>query len=215
MTALLTRMLRQKYPTLRCLAYSPPGGCCSKRTAIRCKDFVTSFVIDTDLVPRLSIENMEHLRNEILSLIGQIRVPKVKVLQSIFDSNTEQCIESLLYPVDSSPTDTKYAHQLQEFKNIQSNLKQQRGRHVIKMYPPGKIIHLLKTGNKQSCCEKFCNTKSYNKIESHYTPYWADIDHFNEIVISPSMWTDHFPSKVCIELEKIALQYGASIEAGS
>ena len=214
------RMLRKTYPTLRCLAYSPPGGFCTKRTATGCKQFVTSFVLDADLVPRLSIENMEHLRNEILSLIGKIRVPKVEVLRSLFNSNINESIQMLLYPDQSHISDTEYANQLQKFQQIQEERKQQRGRVDVRMYPPGKIIHLVKTSEKESRCGQIsrCGNsffKSSNNVESCYTPCWADNGDFNEIVVMPSMGTDHFPSNVCLELEKIAIYFGIDVSLGS
>lgn len=45
-------------------------GFLSWKLAIDCKAFVTSFVLDSDLVPRLSLENMEKLRDQTLDLIG-------------------------------------------------------------------------------------------------------------------------------------------------
>jgi len=33
---------------------------------------------------------------------------------------------------------------------------------------------------------------------------WANNDDFNEIVISSTMGTDHFPNRVCIEIERTA-----------
>jgi sn1-specific diacylglycerol lipase len=67
-------MLRKRFPSLRVTAISPPGGFLSEKLATGCKDFVTSFVLDSDLVPRLSVKTMEHIRDEVLSLIGRIKV---------------------------------------------------------------------------------------------------------------------------------------------
>ena len=56
---ILSYMLRNTFPTLRCICYSPPGGLLSWELAKECSEFVNSFVLDSDIVPRLSINNME------------------------------------------------------------------------------------------------------------------------------------------------------------
>ena len=52
-------MLQNKFPNLRCLCYSPPGGLLTWELATSCSNFVNSFVLDSDIVPRLSLNNME------------------------------------------------------------------------------------------------------------------------------------------------------------
>ena len=56
---LLSLMMRRRYPTLKCLCFSPPGGFLTWKLATECSEFVTSFVLDSDIIPRLSFENME------------------------------------------------------------------------------------------------------------------------------------------------------------
>jgi len=56
---ILSLMLRNKFSNIRCLCYSPPGGLLTWELATSCSDFVTSFVLDSDIVPRLSLNNME------------------------------------------------------------------------------------------------------------------------------------------------------------
>ena len=56
---ILGLMLRRTYPNLRCICYSPPGGLLTWKLATECSEFVNSFVLDSDLVPRLSVNNME------------------------------------------------------------------------------------------------------------------------------------------------------------
>ena len=51
---------------------------------MECKEFCTSFVLDSDLVPRLSVDSVEHLRNEVLELIGRVKVPKKEVVEHAF-----------------------------------------------------------------------------------------------------------------------------------
>lgn len=48
-----------------------------------------------------------------------------------------------------------------------------------------------------------------------YTPVWANNDDFNEIVVSPTMAFDHFPNRVCLEIEKVARSFGIDTSIGS
>jgi hypothetical protein len=46
----------------------------------------------------------------------------------------------------------------------------------------------------------------YNKCQ--YTPVLVNNDDFNEIVVSITMGTDHFPNRMCSTMQKIAADYG-------
>ncbi|XP_053059051.1 diacylglycerol lipase-alpha isoform X2 [Acinonyx jubatus] len=50
--AILSFLLRPQYPTLKCFAYSPPGGLLSEDAMEYSKEFVTAVVLGKDLVPR-------------------------------------------------------------------------------------------------------------------------------------------------------------------
>jgi len=214
-------MLKKKYPNLRCLLYSPPGGLMTWNSATQCKDYVTSFVLDNELVPRLSVENLEQLRDEVLELILRTKVPKIEVArdfvakaavammtpsnsvdwEGLFDDD-----EDILYSKGSAPMDSKFARQLVNFKEIQQQRKEHRGRVPVTLFPPGKIVHVVKTSEVQSwsnTCWK-CITCCTSNAGFKYTPMWANNDDFNEIVISSTMGTDHFPNRVCIEIERTA-----------
>lgn len=69
---ILSLMLRNKFPNLRCLCYSPPGGLLTWELATSCSDFVSSFVLDSDIVPRLSLNNMERYVALLLLVINSI-----------------------------------------------------------------------------------------------------------------------------------------------
>ncbi|KAK2100363.1 hypothetical protein P7K49_021711 [Saguinus oedipus] len=53
--AILSFLLRPQYPTLKCFAYSPPGGLLSEDAMEYSKEFVTAVVLGKDLVPRAGI----------------------------------------------------------------------------------------------------------------------------------------------------------------
>ena len=231
---LLSFMLRRQYPTLRCVCYSPPGGFITRKLAEGCKDFVSSFVLDSDLVPRLSVDSMEHLRNEVLEVIGRIKVPKVEIVEHALhvsgvipcnnkvEDDPDVLVETnarLLYPKGSVPADTEFARQLERVKSAQSERRKIRGGiRDVPLYPPGRICHLVKTGQKRRCCHGLikCLTCFTTNAGSEYTPIWVENDDLNEIVIAPTMGTDHFPDRVCLELEGVAANnFGIDTSLGS
>jgi sn1-specific diacylglycerol lipase len=225
---LLSYMLRRKFPTLRCLSYSPPGCSFTWEMATQCKEWCTSCVLDTDLVPRLKVESMERLRDEILDLIGRIKVPKIEVAQRFVHTSAlwgfrlcneqqleekESLMESIndiLYEPDEVP-DSEYQQQLARFRDIQEERRRKRGTtRAIQLYPPGRILHLAKTGEKRSCAAGLakCVTCCMTNIGSQYVPVWVDNDDLNEIVVSPTMGTDHFPNRMHAILEEVADEFG-------
>ena len=207
---LLSFVFRSKYPNLLCLAYSPPGGLLTTNLANGCKDFVYSFVLDSDIVPRLSVQTMEILRDEVLEMIVRIRVPKIIIAESVFNDvlgNTSAIddLDSYLYPRNSVPNST-LKFQLDRLKAVQNRRKVEFRGPSVMLYPPGKIVHLIKVNEEQSCAHGMvrCLTCGTTNFGNEYIPIWAENSSFNEIVISPTMGTDHFPNRVCLELEKIA-----------
>mmetsp|Transcript_24091 Transcript_24091/g.30116 ORF Transcript_24091/g.30116 Transcript_24091/m.30116 type:complete len:731 (-) Transcript_24091:196-2388(-) len=178
-------MLLREYPHLQCLAYSPPGGLVSEGLAERCKDFVHSVVLGTEIVPRMSFHSMEKIRHDILSLIGRCKVSKTAVTASIFDRDADP--KTLLYPEDMTPQ-MDYHRQLSRYE---ATREAERGRnpllnHVL-LYPPGHLVHFVKTENiKKGCCQS----------QQLYTPIWTSKDALQEIQVSSTMMIDHFPDRL-------------------
>jgi sn1-specific diacylglycerol lipase len=156
---LIGYIYRQKYPSLRVIAISPPGSFLTWRLATQSNEFVTSFVLDSDLVPRLTVHSMEHLRNEVLNIFGRIKVPKSHVaknfiLNSIIRAHEDDSIDSndlakindeILYSEDCPVLDSDFHLQYKRFQDIQNARKESRGENrEIKLYPPGKIVQLVK-----------------------------------------------------------------------
>lgn len=174
---------------------------------------------------------MEHLRDEVLGLIGRIKVPKIAVVKEVLQGTgclegdfevdgviIQQSLDKMLYEPDHVPQDSDYQQQLGHFRRIQSERKLQRGEsRSIKMFPPGKLVHVMKTGEKTSCFHGIANcvTCYTTNIGSKYTPVWVNNDDLNEVVISPTMGTDHFPSRICAELNGVASDYGIDVAQGT
>lgn len=228
---MLGYIFRQQFPDLRVTAISPPGGFLTWKLASESNEFVTSFVLDSDIVPRLSVATMEETRNQVLDLIGRIKVPKMNVATSFVVNGIKKGIKEcddpdeiarenirILHPRDHVPEDSDFYKQLEKFRAIQKQRKESRGDYRdIKLFPPGKIVHLIKTGERSSCRDSLakCVTCCTSNSGYEYTPVWADNSDFNEIVVSPTMAFDHFPNRVCHELERVAESFGIDTSAGS
>ena len=104
-----------------------------------------------------------------------------------------------------------FESELQRFERIQQERRSNRGvARSINLYPPGRIVHLVKTGQSKNCLHGVtgCITCGLSNAGFEYTAIRKENDDFNEIEISPTLWTDHFPNRVCTEIEKVAKSFG-------
>lgn len=125
--------------------------------------------------------------------------------------------EDMLFRADDIP-DSDFLRQLRLFESTQEERRTSRGvSRAISLYPPGKIVHLVKTGQSTKCMHgiAMCLSCGMSNAGSEYTPIRKENDDFNEIEISPTLWTDHFPNRVCIEIEKVANNFGIDTTLGS
>jgi hypothetical protein len=248
---LLGYMLQPRFPSLRVFNFSPPGCTMTWELATKCESWATTYILDSDIVPRLSVLSLERLRDEVLELVGRLKVPKYQVVQSFWTGqsrhgccgggstdNASQDLEELNELIDDwlfekeeeeeeeQPTTsssfgssasssapyytTFYYQQLQEYWRIQEERKQSRGStRSIRLYPPGRMIHLLKTGEEGGCghVAKKIATCCTTNSGFQYTPVYIANDDFDEIVVSPTMATDHFVDRMFDELSNLAETY--------
>lgn len=163
--SILSVLLRPKYPLLRCLAFSPPGCVMSKELADECRKWTNSYIVGDDIVPRMSIEGFEELRDGILEMICRIKIPKYQVMLKKHkdgpDASSQQVGKSLhniLNPVDEA-RDSKFKQQVHDFWKWQADLKEKNTSHYIELCPPGAIIELFKT-TANNCRKRTKNISS-------------------------------------------------------
>ena len=79
--AILTFLLRAKYPNLRvvCYAYSPPGGLLDADASKESEKFCMSIVVGDDVIPRTSLHNIAALSKSIKRVCRSCQLPKYKV----------------------------------------------------------------------------------------------------------------------------------------
>lgn len=125
--------------------------------------------------------------------------------------------EDMLHPPDAVPP-SDFARALDHFEATQAERRSSRGvARSVNLYPPGRITHLVRTGQSRECLHGLvgCVTCGASNAGAEYTPIRKENDDFNEIEVSPTLWTDHFPNRVCAEIERIAERFGIDTTLGS
>ncbi|XP_056912325.1 diacylglycerol lipase-beta isoform X1 [Takifugu flavidus] len=195
--SVLAILLRTSFPTLQCYAFSPPGGLLSKALADYSKDFVVSVVLGKDLVPRLSIPNMEDLKRRILKIVSNCNKPKYRILiQGLWyelfggdpnDLPTE--MDNRREEVLSQPLLGEESLIIRHSSSYQSLGSDDSPAHTavhLPLFLPGRVLYITEDGPSRRPC--------FSK--PRYRADWSDEMAFRSILISPRMLVDHMPDCV-------------------
>ncbi|KAG7261744.1 hypothetical protein CRUP_021353 [Coryphaenoides rupestris] len=190
--SLLAILLRNSFPTLQCYAFSPPGGLVSKALADYSKDFVVSVVLGKDLVPRLSIPNMEDLKRRILKIVSNCNKPKYRILllgcwYEVFggepdDMPTEldQRLEEELSQPLLGEESLMVRHASSSYQSLASDDSPGHAATHLPLFLPGRV---------------------------RYRAEWSSSDtSFRSILISPRMLADHMPDIVLHALRSLTTE---------
>ncbi|KAH8240404.1 hypothetical protein KR038_006316 [Drosophila bunnanda] len=208
--AILAILLKPDHPTLQCFSYSPPGGLLSMPAVEYSKSFITSVVLGKDVVPRIGLNQMEALRADLINAIQRSVDPKWKTIScSVICCG---CGPEPTSVVNMSGQDT-HINQYQEERGTARSTSAHPTDSSIALtlhqplYPPGRIIHIVRHHPKpdESCV--FCRNVLKNR-EPVYQAIWADSTDFDEVLISPVMLQDHMPDKVLAALKKVVTTSG-------
>ncbi|KAG8433079.1 hypothetical protein GDO86_017384 [Hymenochirus boettgeri] len=203
--AVLAVMLRNSFPTLICYAFSPPGGLLSKDLADHSKNFIISIILGKDLVTRLSLPNMEDLKNKILRMVVNCNRPKYQILlrgcwYEIFGGTPDNFpteldnrnFESLAQPLLAEQT---LVHRSPSYNTLIEASPLETPQYPL-LFLPGKIIHLFE--ERRSGCLCLSDVK--------YSATWSKETSFSSIYISPRMITDHMPDIVLKALRGLSTE---------
>ncbi|XP_006813555.1 diacylglycerol lipase-beta-like [Saccoglossus kowalevskii] len=200
--ALLTILLHNTWPGLHCYAYSPPGGLLSSEGCVYSKDLITSVVVGKDVIPRLSIQTMEDMRQKILRVLRNNTQPKYQILLGGCWYTACGLPERMPAPtedVESGPhmnqplLDERTATTGSRPRNYTTDDSQATDSSAnTPLFPPGQIIHIVEDTPGSWCGEPV------------YSATWAGADTFSNIVISGRMVIDHMPDVVMKALQQIS-----------
>ncbi|KAM4617535.1 diacylglycerol lipase-alpha isoform 1-T2 [Discoglossus pictus] len=188
--AILSFLLRPQYPSLKCYAYSPPGGLLSEDAMEYSKEFVTSVVLGKDLVPRIGLSQLEGFRRHLLDVLQRSNKPKWRIILG-----GTKCIPKSELPDESEgvtiPSNRLWTHPSDLTIALSASTP---------LYPPGRIIHVVHNHPVEQCC-------FWDQEEPTYFAIWGDNKAFEEVIISPAMLHEHLPHVVMEGLNKVLENY--------
>ncbi|KAI7796875.1 diacylglycerol lipase-beta [Triplophysa rosa] len=201
--SLLAVLLRSTHPTLECYAFSPPGGLLSKALADYSKQFIISVVLGKDLVPRLSIPNMEDLKRRILKMVSNCSKPKYKILMhgcwyEVFGGTPDDFpteMENRREEALNQPLLGEESLLVQRSSTYQSLSSDDSPTHPthLPLYLPGRIMHVTEEGPTRRHC--------FSQVR--YRAEWSSETAFRNVLISPRMIADHMPDVVLRALRSL------------
>jgi hypothetical protein len=214
--AVLSVLLRPLYVNLRCLAFSVPGCVFSENLAEECSSWLTSYILDADIVPRLAIGPFEDLRDSVLKMICRIKVPKYQVFELTrrATEDREELAEEnerILYGEDEVP-DSEFKRQVDRFLEFQAELKEKNGpESYVDLYPPGKMIQLFRARDYRNFLFRLNSLPGIHKpppkkrkVETSYVPRWIQREDLQQVILSSHLVGDHEPTNVKRQIQKVA-----------
>lgn len=168
-------------------------------------------MLGADVIPRLSIESVEDLRNSVLEMIYRIKIPKYQVFRAPRQQNDETLLAEVnantLYE-ESEPIESDFKKQVEAFHEFQTSLKERDQDRYIRMHTPGRILHLLHLGENQSDAIPLPYSRSNLKGRQQLSARWSKRQDFQRVLISPHLLFDHDPVNVKNQLRDLASKFG-------
>uniref|UniRef100_A0A8C6SJ96 Diacylglycerol lipase, beta n=1 Tax=Neogobius melanostomus TaxID=47308 RepID=A0A8C6SJ96_9GOBI len=161
------------------------------------KDFVISVVLGKDLVPRLSLPNMEDLKRRILKIVSNCNKPKYRILlqgcwYELFGGEPDD------FPTEmdnrreeelSQPLLGEESLIIRHSSSYQSLASDDSPAHTathLPLFLPGRVLHITEEGPSRRSC--------FSRVR--YRADWSSEMSFRSVLISPRMLTDHMPDVV-------------------
>ncbi|NXR11470.1 DGLB lipase, partial [Semnornis frantzii] len=210
--SILAIMLRNSFPTLRCYAFSPPGGLLSKSLADYTKHFIISVIVGKDLVARLSMPNMEDLKRRIVRIVANCNRPKYQILlrgcwYEVFGGDPDnfpteldgRSQDALSQPLLAE--ESLMVHRSPSYSALEDGSHLNSPPQYPRLYLPGKIIHIVEESSSRRLCSS----------DIKYSARWSNETTFSSILISPKMITDHMPDVVLKALNSLSQEHESCI----
>ncbi|KAF7243033.1 Sn1-specific diacylglycerol lipase beta [Varanus komodoensis] len=236
--SILAIMLRNAFPTLRCYAFSPPGGLLSKSLAEYTKQFIVSVIVGKDFVARLSMPNMEDLKRRIIRIVANCNKPKYQILlhgcwYEVFGGEPDNFPteldgrnqDALAQPLLAE--ENLMVHRSPSYNTLDDNSPLSSPPQYPHLFLPGKIIHIVEEKSTSRTFEmedKAAGDDRSRVIERangwcssdvQYTAGWSKETAFGNILISPKMITDHLPEMVLTALNNLVQANAPCLSCGA
>ncbi|XP_033630126.1 sn1-specific diacylglycerol lipase beta-like isoform X2 [Asterias rubens] len=212
---ILSMLLYNTWPGLKCYAFAPPGGLLSTEGVNYTSDFVMTVLLGEDLVPRLALGTLEELKARMIDVVKRTDRPKYQtllggcwwtvcgfpenlpyssVLSDVHPTEDPESRRPLINNQSTPRPRPNYTGVQPEGNGGTVGGEAGGGRGRIELYPPGRILWV--TEDVRHTRRLCCNKPSY-KIR------WATCQDLSHIIISPAMVTDHLPINLSKALQEI------------
>lgn len=196
MAAILSLLLRSRFPQVQCLAYSCVSAIFSEQLAEESKEWITSCTVGKDIFGRLNWTSAKFMRDHLLDVLRRCKVSKEKVIRSIFWRKL--VLDDLLYSPEEVPQADSFRTDVQEHITRMQEQDLSNPIEKIPMYMPGRIIYMEKTQTEVqpgNCCAP--------TTKSTYQGVWVeDRSQLKDVQISSRLLLDHMPDFVARVLEE-------------
>ncbi|TRY67654.1 hypothetical protein TCAL_05860 [Tigriopus californicus] len=215
---ILAFMLRRFYPNTKCYAFSPPGGLLNEMAAKASEHFTISVVVGMDLIPRLSLQSLTLLKEQMKSELTQCTLPKYQILRGlcgccikdwhapiaeahrqnsessdirepILESSRRLHVEGGQYESFNEVAESSPAHQASPSSN--QDAERRKSLPHVKLVLPGKIWHVEQSSENSENWRVSLKTAQ----------------DFQNILVHPKMLSDHFPNNVTEILASLNLSF--------
>eukprot|EP00941_MAST-03F_sp_MAST-3F-sp1_P000088 g88.t1 len=221
--AVLSLMLRPRYPTLKSMLFCCPKTF-SKPLADACNLFTTSVLMGNDMMARLGYFSVRNLRDRIIEKLTEYSKSKCQLwCDSACGKDANRHISKKVLEISKK-------RQIMERKNQDMKCVISDIDLIIhRLYTPGNLLHLIERPLKQNrrkrarttwCSEvrklalcrgqifglnnKRCYRFFCTPQPVRYDPWWIEKEDLHELRVSLVMLDDHLPGKVCDALCDIA-----------
>ncbi|BDA43045.1 probable Sn1-specific diacylglycerol lipase alpha [Coccomyxa sp. Obi] len=139
--ALISLKLRDRFEDLKCWAYCPPGGLVSESLLPAMREWCVSVVCGKDAVPRMTVNNLSRLMDEMVTALARTRHHKLRVLiGGWWRKENRPPPQHLFCEYEEIPLEARVFLE-KYYKSVE-----RRGKEMD-MFPPGRVIFVrpLKT----------------------------------------------------------------------
>lgn len=211
---LISLYLKKFFPSLRCLAFSPPGGLATAELCAGTQDWCTSTVCGKEMIPRLTLATFERVRDELVACAARCRRPKVSLMLGWLTGRVWADSE-LFYSDDELPDEPR--RWLERYRESLAATAAKRAyvETAAKFGPPGKVMYLKPTGVKHK--QRTGLLRLSTKTDREYRCQWADGQELMEkgVLLSGRMMKDHMPDYCLGLLQRLAEAAAAEASTAS
>ena len=206
--------LKQSHPTVRCIAYSVPGGLVSPDLAATSIDWCISTVCGKEWIPRLTLSTIEHVRDDMVHLGIYCKMSKTKLILS-WMTGYLWADEDIFYTDDTLPEENA-----QWLKSYQKSVNEPKGRSLrdsmlpaFDFQPPGRILYLRPTSETKAKTKRWWESSKDIIKQRKFVCEWTTGERLvaNGILLSGRMMRDHFPDQSYAILRVLA-NSGSTLE---